>query len=61
MAASAKPCWRCANSNVRAELKEKVDIHIERKETKRGRSVHSLQFTFTFVKKEKAVQTELDL
>jgi len=61
MAGSAKPCWRCANSKGRAELHEKADIHIERKETKRGRSIHSLQFTFTFEKKEKAVQTQLDL
>jgi hypothetical protein len=44
-----------------AELNEKADIHIEWKETKRGRSVHSLQFTFTFVKTEKAVQGELEL
>jgi plasmid replication initiation protein len=44
-----------------AELNEKADMQIEWKETKRGRSVHSLQFTFTFVKKEKAMQAELDL
>lgn len=44
-----------------AEFNAKADIHIEWNETKRGRSVHSLQFTFTFVKKEKVVQTELDL
>lgn len=44
-----------------AELNEKADMHIEWKETKRGRSVYSLQFTFTFVKKEKAVQGELEL
>jgi plasmid replication initiation protein len=44
-----------------AELNEKADMLIEWKETKRGRSVHSLQFTFTFVKKEKAMQAELDL
>ena len=42
-----------------AELNEKADMHIEWKETKRGRSVYSLQFTFKFVKKEKAVQKEL--
>jgi hypothetical protein len=34
---------------------------IEWKESKRGRSVYSLQFTFSFVKKEKAVQGELEL
>jgi plasmid replication initiation protein len=44
-----------------AELNEKADMQIEWKETKRGRSVHSLQFTFSFVKKEKAVQGELEL
>lgn len=44
-----------------AELNEKADLLIEWKETKRGRSVYSLQFTFTFVKKEKAVQGELEL
>ena len=44
-----------------AELNEKADLLIEWKETKRGRSVYSLQFTFQQVKKEAAVQTELDL
>jgi plasmid replication initiation protein len=39
------------------ELNEKADMHIEWKETKRGRSVYSLPFSF--VKKEKAVQGEL--
>jgi plasmid replication initiation protein len=41
------------------ELNDKADLYIEWKETKRGRSVHSLQFTFKYVKK--AQQTELDL
>jgi hypothetical protein len=44
-----------------AELNEKADINIEWKEFKRGRSVYSLQFKFTFVKQEKAVQGELEL
>lgn len=44
-----------------AELNEKADMHIEWEETKRGRSVHSLQFNFKFVNKEKAVQGELEL
>jgi hypothetical protein len=44
-----------------AELNEKADMLIEWKESKRGRSVYSLQFTFSFVKKEKAVQGELEL
>jgi hypothetical protein len=44
-----------------AELNEKADIHIEWKETKRGRSVYSLQFTFIFVKNGKAAQGELEL
>lgn len=44
-----------------AELNEKADLLIEWKETKRGRSVYSLQFTFQQVKKEKAVQGELEL
>lgn len=44
-----------------AELNEKADIHIEWKETKRGRSVHSLQFTFEFVQKVPAAQGVLDL
>ena len=43
------------------ELNEKADIYIEWKETKRSRAVHSLQFTFKMVRKEKAVQAELDL
>jgi hypothetical protein len=43
------------------ELNEKADIHITWKETKRGRSVHSLQFTFQMVAKAPAVQAELDL
>lgn len=44
-----------------AELNEKADIHIEWKETKRGRSVHSLQFTFQIVKNAASAQAELDL
>ena len=43
------------------ELNEKADIYIEWKETKRSRAVHSLQFTFKMVRKEKGVQAELDL
>ena len=43
------------------ELNAKADIYIEWKETKRSRAVYSLQFTFKFVSKEQAVQTELDL
>ena len=43
------------------ELNEKADLHIEWKETKRGRSVHSLQFTFKYVKNGATAQTELDL
>jgi hypothetical protein len=44
-----------------AELNEKADIHIEWKETKRGRSVYSLQFTFQIVKNASSAQAELDL
>ena len=43
------------------ELNAKADIHIEWKETKRGRSVHSLQFTFHQVQNVPAAQAELDL
>jgi plasmid replication initiation protein len=43
------------------ELNEKADLYIEWKETKRGRSVYSLQFTFKYVKNQAAAQTELDL
>jgi len=42
------------------ELNAKADMFIEWKETKRSRAVHSLQFTFNFLVKEKAVQTALD-
>ncbi len=43
------------------ELNAKADIHIEWKETKRGRSVYSLQFTFRQVQNVRAAQAELDL
>lgn len=44
------------------ELNDKADMRIEWKETKRGRSVHSLQFTFEILRPEdKGRQAELDL
>jgi plasmid replication initiation protein len=43
------------------ELNDKADLYIEWKETKRGRSVYSLQFTFKQVKNQAAAQTELDI
>lgn len=44
------------------ELNDKADMRIEWKETKRGRSVHSLQFTFEMLRPEdKGRQAELDL
>ena len=44
------------------ELNEKADMRIEWSETKRGRSVHSLQFTFEMLRPEdKGRQAELDL
>ncbi len=42
------------------ELNDKADLVIEWKETKRGRSVHSLQFTFRQTEKD-VEQQELDL
>lgn len=44
------------------ELNDKADMRIEWKETKRGRSVHSLQFTFEMLRPEdKGRQAELDI
>jgi plasmid replication initiation protein len=44
------------------ELNDKADMSIEWKETKRGRSVHSLLFTFEMLRPEdKGRQVELDL
>jgi plasmid replication initiation protein len=44
------------------ELNEKADMVIEWSETKRGRAVHSLQFTFKFIEPEpSSPQAELAL
>ena len=44
------------------ELNDKADMRIEWKETKRGRSVYSLQFTFEMLRPEdKGGQAELDI
>ena len=42
------------------ELNEKADLVIDWKESKRGRAVHSLQFTFKQAEKN-VVQQELDI
>ena len=50
--------FRCSD----IKLNDKADMRIEWKETKRGRSVHSLQFTFEMLRPEdKGKQAELDL